>query len=301
MALKNTCTKHVIFLLYSNHNIYGLGFERKNAFENEMFSSGEGRSFVCFIPMPFKTEARIIIKNESDKNLDMIFYDIDMQKLNSWPENAMYFHGYWHRDTATTISKDFEILPYIKGKGKYLGANLSVIDNKIYRDAWWGEGEIKIYLDGDEKLPTLAGTGTEDYIGTAWGQGIFQNRFSGCLTGDTATRQWAFYRYHIPDPIYFHQNCKVTIQQIGGNTKEKVIELMNQKLPLIPITVHQAPKLELIYTPGKIKDLNTTNLRDGWVNFYRIDDYSAMAYFYLDKSSNNLPPLQNVYVRTLNL
>lgn len=282
-------------------DFFGLGFERKNAFENELFTSGEGRSFVSFISMPFKTGARIEIKNESDKNLDMIFYDIDIQALNTWPENALYFHGYWHRDTATGLAKDFEIVPTVIGKGKYLGANISVIDNRIYKDAWWGEGEVKIYLDGDDTLATIVGTGTEDYIGTAWGQGVFQTRYSGCLTGDTVKRQWAFYRYHIPDPVYFHQNCLVTIQQIGGNTKAKVMELQDEKIPLIPVTIHQAPILERIYTPGKIKDLKTTDLKDGWVNFYRSDDYAAMAYFYLDKASSNLPPLQEIKLRTYKL
>lgn len=281
-------------------DFFGQGFERKLAFENELFSSGEGRSFVSFIPMPFKVGARIEIINDTDKDLDMIFYDIDMQAMDRWDPDNLYFHGYWHRDTATILAHDFEILPKIRGRGRYLGTNISVIDNPIYEDAWWGEGEVKMYLDGDISDPTIVGTGTEDYISTAWGQGVFQNKYSGCLVGDDSLRHWAFYRYHIPDPVFFHQDIKVDIQQIGGNSKEKVQSLLNKKLPLIPITLHYAPAFIHLYHADSIADLTDTALPEGWVNFYRIDDVAAMAYFYLNQSTNELPPLQPLAIRTKN-
>lgn len=282
-------------------DFFGQGFERKKSFENELFSSGEGRSFVSYIPMPFKSHARIEIKNESNKDLDMIFYDIDMQSLSQWEESNLYFHGYWHRDTATTLTKDFEILPYIRGKGRYLGTNISIIDNPIYGASWWGEGEVKMYLDGDQKLPTIVGTGTEDYISTAWGQGIFQNKYSGCLIGGDSTRHWAFYRYHIIDPIYFHQDCIVRIQQIGGQSKDYVQAMIDQHLPLIPITVHKAPTFIHLYTPDSLINLRDPSLPDGWVNFYRVDDVAAMVYFYVNKTSNELPALQEESIRIYRL
>lgn len=277
-------------------DFFGLGFERKAAFENELFTSGEGRSFVSHIPMPFSSAARIEVVNETDRNLDMIFYDIDLQSTAKAPDRFLYFHGYWHRDTATALTVDFNILPQVKGKGRYLGTNISVIDNPIYEDAWWGEGEVKVYLN-NETIPTLVGTGTEDYIGTAWGQGVFQNRFAGCLTGDAQKRQWAFYRYHIPDPVYFQEACSVTIQQIGGNSKSKVQGLMEKGLPLKPITVHRAPEFIHLYQPDSVADLKNPSLPDGWVNFYRTDDVAAMAYFYLDRTSSGLPALQSIGVR----
>ncbi|MEP7324173.1 MAG: glycoside hydrolase family 172 protein [Saprospiraceae bacterium] len=282
-------------------DFFGQGFERKIAFDNEFFSSGEGRSFISFIPMPFKTSARIEIINESDKDLDMIFYDIDLQHLKQWNPANLYLHGFWHRDTATTLTKDFQILPPVKGKGRFMGTNISVIDNPIYGTAWWGEGEVKMYLDGDTDLPTIVGTGTEDYISTAWGQGVFHNKYSGCLIGDDSTRHWAFYRYHIPDPIFFHQNASVSIQQIGGSTKDKVQAMVEGHLPLIPITVHKAPTFVHIYKPDSLVNLKDPSLPDGWVNFYRIDDVAAMAYFYLDKTSDELPALQSKEIRTYKL
>lgn len=282
-------------------DFFGQGFERKLAFENDLFTSGEGRSFVSFISMPFKSHARIEIVNETDKDLDMLFYDINLQEIKQWNANNLYFHGYWHRDTATELTRDFEIMPEVAGHGRYLGTNISVIDNPIYGDAWWGEGEVKMYLDGDQDHPTIVGTGTEDYISTAWGQGVFQNRYSGCLIGDDSSRHWAFYRYHIPDPVYFHQECKVVIQQIGGNTKAKVQQLLDQNKPLVPITVHKAPVFKHIFHPDSIIDLKDPSLPDGWTNFYRIDDVAAMAYFYLNKTSTALPTLQPLATRTYKL
>ena len=74
---------------------------------------------------------------------------------------------------------------------------------------------MKVYLDGDQQLPTLNGTGTEDYIGTGWGQGSYAQRYQGCLVADQEHMQYCFYRYHVPDPIYFRKEARVTIQQIG--------------------------------------------------------------------------------------
>ncbi len=279
-------------------DFFGLGSERKIAFENELFSSGEGRSFISHIKMPFKSHAKIELVNDTDKDLDMIFYDIDLQVLRQWDPGNLYFHAFWHRDTATQLEHDFEILPHVTGKGKYLGANLSVFDNPVYQSAWWGEGEVKMYIDADQENPTIVGTGTEDYIGTAWGQGVFQNKFSGCLIGDAAKRYWAFYRYHIPDPVFFHSGCQITIQQIGGNSKDKVKSLMDAQVSLIPITVHKAPTFIHIYKKDSLQSLQASSLPDGWVNFYRSDDVASMTYFYLDQSTNGLPAIQPLIIRT---
>ncbi|MEO6149950.1 MAG: DUF2961 domain-containing protein, partial [Mucilaginibacter sp.] len=209
---------------------------------------------------------------------------------------------YWHRDSATQLAKDFEILPQVQGRGRFLGVNAGVIANPIYEGHWWGEGEVKIYLDGDKANPTLAGTGTEDYIGTGWGQGIFFNDYAGCLYANKDDKGWAFYRYHVPDPVYFKTACRVTLPEMGSNKKELVAALQAKGVPLIPATLDdQLGPVKPLYIPGKVVDLNNTSLPDGYVMFYRSDDVSSTAYFYLDKPSNNLPPLQPVAVRTFGL
>jgi len=194
-----------------------------------------------------------------------------------------------------------EILPQISGKGRFLGVNFGVMANPAYHKSWWGEGEVKMYLDGDGELPTLVGTGTEDYIGTAWGQGKFINRYTGCLVADSENGYWTFYRYHIPDPIFFENDIRVTIQAMGGNQKEKVIEMMDEEAPMIPVTIQNASSFVRLLDFEEPADLKNDDLIDGWTNFYRSDDWSSTAYFYLDKPTNQLPEIQNVEMRTYKL
>ncbi len=184
-------------------DFFGVGLGKTAVYENALFANPEGRSFNCFIQMPFRSAARIELVNESPDDLPMVFYDIDLQLLKEWDQNFLYFHSYWHRDTATVLAEDFEIMPAVKGKGRFLGSNICINANPDYKDCWWGEGEVKMYLDGDKDYPTLVGSGTEDYIGTAWGQGQFSTRSTGCLVADSKNLQWSFYRYHVIDPIYF--------------------------------------------------------------------------------------------------
>jgi len=279
-------------------DFFGVGLGKTAVYENSLFANPEGRSFNSFIQMPFKKAARVELVNESTADLPMIFYDINLQKITEWDESYMYFHCYWHRDTLTTLAKDFEILPDVVGKGRFIGSNIGIHANPVYKDCWWGEGEVKIYMDGDSEYPTLIGTGTEDYIGTAWGQGQYYSNFTGCPVADDKNLQWAFYRYHIPDPVYFKNRCRVTIQQIGGNTKEIVTALQEQQVPLIPVTIHEVPRMVHIYSKDSVVRLAGSNLPDGWTNFYRRDDLSSVAYFYLDKPSSNLPAIQPAAIRT---
>ena len=195
---------------------------------------------------------------------------------------------------ATTLKVDHEILPKVVGRGRFLGANLGVIANPVYEGSWWGEGEVKVYLDGDGDSPTLVGTGTEDYIGTGWGQGAYAHRFQGCLIADADRDQWAFYRYHVPDPVYFGTDARVTIQQIGGNQKAEVIRMMDEGVPLIPISIHEVDTLHLLLDRDPVPELTDPDLPDGWTNFYRSDDVSSTAYFYLDRPVSGLPALQPV-------
>jgi hypothetical protein len=171
--------------------------------ETALIASPEGRSFVSYIPMPFRTRARIVITNESPKPVNLIFYDVDYRQVLSQPADALYFHAWWSRERATTLGRDFRILPRIEGRGRFLGASVTVLTNPVYEKTWWGEGEVKIALDGDRPdAPTLVGTGAEDYIGTAWGQGAHINRFQGApIATWEGDGRWTFYRWHVPDPV----------------------------------------------------------------------------------------------------
>jgi len=282
-------------------DFFGMGLGKTTKYNNAFFGNPEGRSFLCYIPMPFKKAARVQVTNESGKRLSHLFFDINFQRLEKWNSDNMYFHAYWNRDTATQLAKDFELLPRINGKGRFLGVNVGLKANPIYEQYWWGEGEVKMYLDGDKEYPTLVGTGAEDYIGTGWGQGEFYNDFAGCLFANKDSTGWAFYRYHVPDPIFFKTDIKVTLQQMGGNRKELVSALQNKGVPLIPVAIDDLTKINPLYKKDSLVKLDTPGLPDGFSNFYRSDDVSATAYFYLDKPVSSLPILPALPLRIANL
>ena len=278
-------------------DFFGIGLGRTTAFQNAFFSNPEGRSFNCYIPMPFRKGARIIITNESDST-ETLFYDINFVRVKEHPGNVLYFHAFWNRNNLTRLGEDFEILPKINGKGRFLGCNLGIIADSVYGKSWWGEGEVKMYVDGDTKLPTLIGTGTEDYIGTAWGQGAFSHQYQGCPIADEPNRQWTFYRYHIPDPVYFATDIRVVIQQMGGDMTASVKKIAEGGAKLIPVTVATQNDLLKLLEMNPVPKISDQNFPEGWTNFYRLDNYSATAYFYLDKPVNSLPALAIVGDRT---
>jgi hypothetical protein len=257
--------------------------------ETALVASPEGRSFVSYIPMPFRKGARAVVTNEAGSD-NLIYFDVDYRAMPRLPGDALYFHAWWSRDRATTPGKDFVVLPRISGRGRFLGASFTVLTDPAYGKSWWGEGEVKIALDGDVSgKSTLVGTGTEDYIGSGWGQGAFINRFSGSPVADEAQRRWAFYRFHVADPIYFHRDIEVRLQQIGGAPKDAVLDLQRKGVRLIPVTIAAANGVEQLMSSGK--SLSDPSLPDGWTNFYRSDDVAAVAYFYLDRPGRVLPPI----------
>ncbi|MCG8557377.1 MAG: DUF2961 domain-containing protein [Proteobacteria bacterium] len=286
-------------------DFFGTGLGVMRPFSSALFSSPEGRSFNCFVPMPYRKGARIEITNESDAVL-MFYYKIDFLQVPSHADDVLYFHAYWNRNRKTSLGEDFEILPRLTGRGRYLGANIGVIGAEAYRGTWFGEGEVKIYLDGDATYPTLVGTGTEDYIGSGWGQGEFTTRIQGSVLSDRKNDLYAFYRYHTLDPVYFHKDVRVTIQQIGNAQKAALLKMRKQGADIRILWSYVAkdgmqaskrwldmdnpPALESEEFPAKAS-----------TNFYRSDDVSATAYFYLDRPENQLPPLAPVEHRVADL
>jgi hypothetical protein len=280
-------------------DFFGAGLGRLVPFENALFSSPEGRSFNSVVPMPFRRAARIVLTNESDRDLTRIFFDVDYT-LETLSPDVLYFHAYWHRARPTTLGEDFRILPRVHGRGRYLGMTVGVATDPEYGNAWWGEGALKVYLDDDRAHPTLVGTGTEDAIGSGWGQGAFANRYQGSPIADAAQHTWTFYRLHVPDPIFFARECEVALQQIGGANKADVLGLQAAGAPLTPISIDAGDRARfstLLDSPTPIASAPD----DSWVNFYRRDDVSATAYFYLDHAEADLPPIAPVADRVAGL
>lgn len=269
-------------------DFFGVGLGRIVPFESALFSSPEGRSFNASVPMPFRNGMRIVLTNDTDAPQPQVYYDVDYTLGDQLPADAAYFHAHFRRENPTTLQRDYEILPRIAGRGRYLGANIGVIvDGHRYGSTWWGEGEVKIYLDGDAVMPTLNGTGTEDYIGTGYGQGAYSHRFQGAPIADHEHQRYAFYRYHVNDPVYFRKDIRVTIQQIG-------FLWSNDGTPEKPV----APPL---YAAGeRRRELDLTHLGRATL-FERADDWSSCVYFYLDQPSGVLPKLGSIEERLAGL
>lgn len=169
----------------------------------------------CYWPMPFRKHAKITFTNESDKELRLLTFQITYAKMEL-PEDVGYFHAQWRKAVVDPKNPDYLIVDSIKGTGKYVGTFLAW--TQLY-SGWFGEGEIKFFIDGDKKFPTICGTGTEDYFCASWG---FPETYSTAYVGNTLAeqegngpRKWSLYRWHIMDPIYFKKDLKVTIQALG--------------------------------------------------------------------------------------
>ena len=264
-------------------DFFGNPLSRLARFENVFFSDPEGRSFNCCIPMPYRTAARVVFVNTSDTVLTHLFYDINFTKLSEWNSDMNYFHAVWREENPTKLGVDYEVLPKISGKGRFLGVSLGVFANKAYRQTWWGEGEMKFYIDGDSAFPTLCGTGIEDYIGTAWGQGEYSHRYQGCPIADADNSSWSMYRFHVPDPIYFYKDIRVTLQQIGGAPYRDVLELYRENVPLIPTTIDYNFEFYRLLDENADLRITDADFPQGFVNFYRQDHVTSTAYFYLDR------------------
>lgn len=193
------------------------------------------RGLNCYFKMPFKKRARITIESQHANSLSGFFYQIDYQEYDELPDDMAYFHAQWRRQKLTTLADDYVILDGVSGRGHYIGTYVALTTLERY---WWGEGEVKFFLDGDEEYPTICGTGMEDYFGGSWsfarqenGKTVEQN-FSTLFMGypyysshdeaihnfyhnDDCMPMRGFYRFHIPDPICFYEDVKVTVQQIG--------------------------------------------------------------------------------------
>ena len=170
-------------------------------------------SYNCFWPMPFRKSARIEIANQSDKPISLLYYNIDWIKKDKLPRNTPYFCAQYRQEYPAQSGQDYVLLE-TQGKGHYVGTVLAV---RTRSPSWFGEGDEKIYLDGEAK-PSIWGTGTEDYFLSAWGLKKTSTPFFGVPFFD----QWGIvgghtsaYRWHLADPIVFQKGIKVTFEHFG--------------------------------------------------------------------------------------
>ncbi|HBF15661.1 MAG TPA: hypothetical protein DDW30_08310 [Clostridiales bacterium] len=217
-------------------DFFCLGFGESYTVNSALINVNPLRGMNCYIPMPFNGRARIEIENQQPCDIGLLFYQIDYSLCPSLPENTAYFHAQWRRQPCTELKRDYVLLDGVKGRGQYIGTFLALSTLSRY---WWGEGEFKFYLDGDDAFPTICGTGFEDYFGGAWcfasndGGEFAESTFNALYLGYPfrSDKDWgvthpfhdrscppmhAFYRWHVPDPIRFREELRVTVQQIGN-------------------------------------------------------------------------------------
>lgn len=207
----------------------GLAHSKVTSYASAVHTVGECAALNFWLPMPFRKSARITLTNESEAEFTL-YYQMDYTINDKHQKDVGRLHVCFRRENPTTLKKDFEILPKRTGKGRFIGA---VIGVRALYPGWWGEGEIKMYMDGDKEFPTICGTGSEDWVGLSWGiqqttfpyHGCNLNYKSNVVTRvkDYVTKEEkdmnreyvSMYRWHLPDPIYWKKECRITMQQIA--------------------------------------------------------------------------------------
>jgi hypothetical protein len=188
------------------------------AYASALTAVNEGEGFSSRIPLPFTDGIRIDYENGTDTHA-LLYYQVDCL-LGALPESTGILHATFRRENPTTQGRDFVIAEGLRGPGRFLGCTAGV---RVQDSAhWWGEGEVKMYFDG-ESQPTICGTGTEDYLDSAWGLGPFAAPESGAPLvvaspeghPRTCHRLVGFYRWHLSDPVVFEHDLRVTVQQLG--------------------------------------------------------------------------------------
>ncbi|MBE6766276.1 MAG: DUF2961 domain-containing protein [Clostridia bacterium] len=195
---------------------------------------GPKRGFNCYWDMPFYKEAKFTVENIYNETI-VLYYQIDYT-LEDLEPGMGYFHAQFRRVNPLPYKSVYTILDNIEGKGHYVGTYMFWGVNNT---GWWGEGEIKFYMDGDTEFPTICGTGTEDYFCGSWNFDIggkyqeFTNMYCGVpkiIRPNglyTSQQRFSMYRWHLCDPIYFDSDLKVTIQALGWRDQSRYLPLQD--------------------------------------------------------------------------
>jgi hypothetical protein len=196
-----------------------------------------GSAFNCYWEMPFRQRCRITLANIADQEMTL-YYQINYA-LTDVPDDAAYFHAQFRRVNPLPFREVYTILDGARGQGHYVGTYMAWGVNNC---GWWGEGEIKFFLDGDGEFPTICGTGTEDYfcgsynfdVGKEYGgYREFTTPYSGLpqvIRPDglySSQTRFGMYRWHIMDPVRFETDLKVTIQALGWRGDRRYLPLQD--------------------------------------------------------------------------
>ena len=224
-------------------DFFGMGWGQYAHLNSLPVTVNPGSAFNCYWPMPFRKKCKITMENIDEKDM-ILYYQVDYV-LTEVPADAAYFHAQFRRINPLPYKQDVVLVDDIKGKGQYVGTYLAW---GVHNNGWWGEGEIKFFMDDDEKFPTICGTGTEDYFCGSYDfdtrkkneAGVekteyteFSTAYAGLhqvIRGDghySVMQRFGMYRWHITDPIRFEKNLKVTIQALGWRNDGRYLPLQD--------------------------------------------------------------------------
>ena len=191
-------------------DLFGFAHGKIISYQSAVHSCGPTGGRNLWLAMPFIKRARMTFSNEGEKTVPL-FYQIGYTLGDKLPKDVGRLHVLFRRENPTTVKKDFELLPPRNQKGRFIGSIIGI--RNLHPDQWWGEGEIKAYLDGDQEWPTIVGTGSEDYVGLAWGIQQAPFLYNGCSLNQK--NFVSMYRWHLLDSIAWHKQGRITIQQIA--------------------------------------------------------------------------------------
>jgi hypothetical protein len=203
-------------------HFFGMGWNEYSPLNSLPVTVNPGSAFNSYWVMPFKKKAKITMTNINDAEPMNLYFQVDYT-LTEVPNDAAYFHAQYRR-TKVNETSDYTIVDGIKGEGHYVGVYMAW---QVNNNGWWGEGEIKFFMDGDKQFPTITGTGTEDYFLGSYnfdrnGKYVtFTTPYAGLvqvLPPDQtykAGQRFGMYRWHVMDPIRFKKDLRVTIQDLG--------------------------------------------------------------------------------------
>ena len=216
-----------------------------------------GSAFNCYWEMPFRKRCRITMTNIAEDAM-VLYYQINYT-LTDVPEDCAYFHAQFRRANPLPYGQVYTILDGVRGQGQYVGTYMAW---QVNNTGWWGEGEIKFYLDGDGEFPTICGTGTEDYFCGSYNFDVggqyreFTTPYSGLCQvirpdGTYQSQQrFGMYRWHIVDPVRFEQDIRVTIQALGWRSGGRYLPLQDD-IASVAFWYQTLPTAPFPALPGK--------------------------------------------------
>lgn len=247
-------------------DFFCMGWNQYAPLQSLAVAVNPGSAFNCYWTMPFRKHCRITMENMDDEDM-VLYYQVDYT-VAPVPDDAAYFHAQFRRVNPLPYKTDYVIVDSLQGKGQYVGTYLAY---GAHNNGWWGEGEIKFFMDGDTKFPTICGTGTEDYFCGSYDFDTRKKNSAGVETSDytefcspytglpqvirgdghyNSQQRFGLYRWHITDPIRFDKNLKVTIQALGWRNGGRYLPLKDD-IATVAYWYQTEPHVPFPKLPGK--------------------------------------------------